>query len=131
MESIRLKSKITTHYDFCPSRRTIKGRKRRSVQTFKCDFKQILSQFLVTYYISFWSIDLWWWYVLCWRHAVCPSKHIMSENYFWRSVLAFFLLCFHEKMVFCYQNCSDLLWEKIVLVISKGFQTVIDQNYFW
>ena len=22
-------------------------------------------------------------------------------------------------MVFCYQNCSDLLWEKIVLVIEK------------
>ena len=26
-----------------------------------------------------------------------------------------------EKMVFCYQNCSDLLWEKIVLVIEKKF----------
>ena len=25
------------------------------------------------------------------------------------------------KMVFCYQNCSDLLWEKIVLVIEKNF----------
>ena len=24
-------------------------------------------------------------------------------------------------MVFCYQNCSDLLWEKIVLVIEKNF----------
>ena len=24
-------------------------------------------------------------------------------------------------MVFCYQNCSDLLWEKIVLVIDKNF----------
>ena len=23
-------------------------------------------------------------------------------------------------MVFCYQNCSDLLWEKIVLVIEKN-----------
>ena len=23
------------------------------------------------------------------------------------------------EMVFCYQNCSDLLWEKIVLVIEK------------
>ena len=27
----------------------------------------------------------------------------------------------HTKMVFCYQNCSDLLWEKIVLVIEKNF----------
>jgi hypothetical protein len=25
------------------------------------------------------------------------------------------------KMVFCYRNCSDLLWEKIVLVIEKNF----------
>ena len=24
-------------------------------------------------------------------------------------------------MVFCYQNCSDLLWEKIVLAIEKNF----------
>ena len=27
----------------------------------------------------------------------------------------------NEKMLFCYQNCSDLLWEKIVLVIEKNF----------
>ena len=25
------------------------------------------------------------------------------------------------EMVFCYQNCSDLLWDKIVLVIEKNF----------
>ena len=25
------------------------------------------------------------------------------------------------SMVFCYQSCSDLLWEKIVLVIQKNF----------
>ena len=24
-------------------------------------------------------------------------------------------------MAFCYQNCSDLLWEKIVIVIEKNF----------
>ena len=30
---------------------------------------------------------------------------------------------FHVEvtLVFCYQNCSDLLWEKIVLVIEKNF----------
>ena len=27
-----------------------------------------------------------------------------------------------KKLVFCYQNCSDLLWEKIVLVIEKIFK---------
>ena len=33
------------------------------------------------------------------------------------------LACFwiFKTMVFCYQNCSDLLWEKIVLVIEKNF----------
>ena len=28
---------------------------------------------------------------------------------------------FWKTMVFCYQNCSDLLWEKCVLVIEKNF----------
>ena len=26
-----------------------------------------------------------------------------------------------QSMVFCYQNCHDLLWDKIVLVIKKTF----------
>ena len=26
-----------------------------------------------------------------------------------------------HRLVFCYQNCSDLLWEKIVLLIEKNF----------
>ena len=29
------------------------------------------------------------------------------------------LLLEKEQLVFCYQNCSDLLWEKIVVVIKK------------
>ena len=55
----------------------------------------------------------------------------------------------HSTSVFCYQNCSDLLWEKIVLVVEKKIeirgqefakifrsleqfvQTVKDQNNFW
>ena len=28
----------------------------------------------------------------------------------------------HPTMVFCYQNCTDLLWEKIVLVIEKNWR---------
>ena len=32
-----------------------------------------------------------------------------------------FLSVKRQEMVFCYQNCSDLLWEKIVLVIEKKF----------
>ena len=38
----------------------------------------------------------------------------------WYFVSEIFLTCC-EKIVFCYQNCSDLLWEKIVLVIEKNF----------
>ena len=34
-----------------------------------------------------------------------------------------FVKCdFCIKMVFCDQNCSDLLWEKIVLAIQKNFK---------
>ena len=29
---------------------------------------------------------------------------------------------FHSWYIFCYQNCSDLLWEKIALVIKKTFE---------
>ena len=48
------------------------------------------------------------------------------------------IIQFHLEMVFCYQNCSELLWEKIVLVIKKFlrslkqfFQAVKGQNNFW
>ena len=30
-------------------------------------------------------------------------------------------IMFFKKLVFCYQNCSDLPWEKIVLVTEKNF----------
>ena len=32
-----------------------------------------------------------------------------------------FSICESTWMVFCYRNCYDLLWEKIVLVIEKNF----------
>ena len=38
------------------------------------------------------------------------------------------------KMVFCYQNCSDLLWEKIdffLRSLEQFIQTVKGQNNFW
>ena len=41
---------------------------------------------------------------------------------------------FVEEMVFCYQNCSNLLWERIVLVIEKkieiwGWRSRIFKNF--
>ena len=44
----------------------------------------------------------------------------------WTSYLYFFALCqwtSSQRMVVCYQNCSDLLWEKIVLKASEFFCT--------
>ena len=43
---------------------------------------------------------------------------------FSRSIEQFFLTVGQNNlvtMIFCYQNCSDLLWEKVVLVIEKNF----------
>jgi hypothetical protein len=38
-----------------------------------------------------------------------------------------------EEMVFCFQNCSDLLWEKNVLVIDKNSERseiILKENAF-
>ena len=45
-----------------------------------------------------------------WRHQ-CRARSGRLK------IHCFFLLI----MIICYQNCSDLLWEKIVLVIEKNF----------
>ena len=42
----------------------------------------------------------------------------------WKNKQALYLSCFNfpsKGLVFCYKNCSDLLWEKVVLVIEKKF----------
>ena len=47
----------------------------------------------------------------------CFSSTSQQHPPWWR-------LCkeMEEKMVFCYQNCSDLQWKEIVLVIEKTFE---------
>ena len=50
---------------------------------------------------------------------------ILLPKLFWLTVrkqLWFRNLKKNLEMVFCCQNCSDLLWEKIVLVIQKTFE---------
>ena len=42
-------------------------------------------------------------------------SHILEHEFFCLGLWA------AQGMVFCYQNCSDLLWEKFVLVIQKNF----------
>ena len=48
---------------------------------------------------------------------------IWSQRMTWTSFSIRFLKKRLKKMklVFCFQNCSDLLWEKIVLVIEENF----------
>ena len=56
------------------------------------------------------------------KSQVCKILHMRLWNHFYLMVVVSLLFCQKNlKMVFCYQNCSDLLWEKIVLVIKKNF----------
>ena len=48
-----------------------------------------------------------------WRRSWCTWSIPTPCSLCWRYF-------FFWKLVFCYQNCSDLLWEKIVLVIKKN-----------
>ena len=54
-------------------------------------------------------------YYNCWARlfflGVIPAAMLIYLNYKVSFV----------PLVFCYQNCSDLLWEKIVLVIEENF----------
>ena len=63
--------------------------------------------------LSQWVTELWVWPISCRE----------NDNKIDDIFLCWFLfsdfLRWNPKMVFCYQNCSDLLWEKIVLVIEK------------
>ena len=42
----------------------------------------------------------------------------MVSYFVTRYIVNFFKI---EIIVLCYQNCSDVLWEKIILVIEKNF----------
>ena len=56
---------------------------------------------------------IWFWSLLCWK--ICTSfiqvEHLYVCNFANKNLI----------IVFCYQNCSDPLWEKIVLEIKKNF----------
>ena len=71
----------------------------RRVWSATLDCRQIISASFVTFYLS------------------CLQTHNLSPNARMTLECDFSSL----EMVFCYQNCSDLLWEKIVWVIEKNF----------
>ena len=54
-----------------------------------------------------------------WLRTLNGSKVMLLKRF---KIHSFFQLNHTAAtMVFCYRNCSDLLWEKIVLVIEKNF----------
>ena len=72
---------------------------------------------------SDWLSFLLW---LAWKQE--KEAYDKARNYAYKKVLwcmafssEFHKLHFYVSMAFCYQNCSDLLWEKIDLVIEKKF----------
>ena len=73
------------------------------------------------------SIALFIWFRTCTWFCCCIFFFKNAEKNTSGSLLL--------DLVFCYQNCSDLLWEKIVLVIEKNFwnSRLKDQNLhdFW
>ena len=73
-----------------------------------------IQSFSLTRYVNYWPKSNW--FCTTWQ-PILPNvklgtefknQHLCSTFQLW-------------EMVFCYQNCSDLLWEKIVLVIKKNF----------
>ena len=70
--------------------------------------------------------------------SVCQKLSIILENEVAQK--------FQQEMVFCYQNCSDLLWEKLLKFEAEGrelefskilwsleqfIEIVKGQNNFW
>ena len=55
------------------------------------------------------------WHPKYWQCCLAGISKTTSRIFIFSIVLG-------VELVFCYQNCSDLLWEKIVLVIEKTFE---------
>ena len=53
-----------------------------------------------------------------------PNRYDLAIGKFHREdlFLKYILKLSKSQMAFCYQNCSDVLWEKIALVIEKNFR---------
>ena len=59
------------------------------------------------------------------RNAYVPGNGMYASRCRTRELALCNINCYAQTnlapLVFCYQTCSDLLWEKIVLVIEKNF----------
>ena len=65
-----------------------------------------------------------------WTLSFPREQEIERRQYYYLLAFLGFYLCYNQHQiffiwklyVFCYQNCSDLLWEKNVPVIEKKFE---------
>ena len=60
-----------------------------------------------------WGAKLWW-----------PNGVTYNAPNLWGNITrvkGVYIKNYSKEMVFCYQKCSDLLWEKNILVIEKNF----------
>ena len=87
---------------------------RYLLSIFKCSTAQKHSKILFLLFSSGVFSSLSW---------TRPFDFSPVTKQFWKikEVKIIFTWHFFVDIVFCYPNCSDLLWEKIVLVIEKNF----------
>ena len=68
-----------------------------------------------------------------WNTSLCRLVFFKYIYLFIFNILFFHHIC--AEMVFCYQNCYDLLWEKIILLIEKNFWNsrlkAVNLQKFW
>ena len=102
--------------------------------TYKFQLKTTLDNlFLFHFYSYVHLLGSWHWPFSQSKHSAkkknyyCFSGNMMND--FPSITKIFFAKLSYTAMVFCYQNCSDLLWENIVL-LEQFIQTVKGQNNF-
>ena len=88
------------------------------IQLFNKKFRNHFFYLHLTWLCASWLIKEFWKNDNVWKYDRWFSSEVSNcvARPFCSHLLA--VISFHQ-MVFCYQNCSDLLWEKIVLVIEK------------
>ena len=105
-------------------------------------FVPMLLQVICNKFIEIKKIMFWPWCCLLQksqRQKICQTPKYLLHQWFvpithqfrnscwlkWNEICTCYFFHNHSfpliTIVFCYQNCSDLLWAKIVLVIEKNF----------
>ena len=61
-----------------------------------------------------------WFRIFCACRPMIYLQFLLFVSHIFFADILITWLTWSKEMVFCYQNCSDLLWEKNVLVIEKN-----------